>query len=697
MVAVSIDVDALRGVVERLNDFVDDVYTEWSAVSAAAGRAATSASSLSGLYSHTSAVSDAATDLETRIDLAILYNTGADGQIPDGGVLTYELTGSSDTIESVKFQLGVELAQVAQYPTTTLTGDQLRTFLERFGRYIDDEDVMPSFFMEIGPEGLLTFMTNVASSDLEHYGGDLALQRQVLDAMRDGLETASNAWSELNAQSYARELVEAASQDPGESDYPQLTASLPAALSYLLYDSNYSDAFLASAADALDAYERVDMAGTSGLWGDRVGTDNNFFRLFPPDAGGAHYDPMVSLMSALGNDADVALDFFTGGGDADGDGVPDRQMYWIHDRLWAHDQFLHMSEALVAATTDRSLIQPPDGPDAARAAELASMAVNLLGHREGIGYYDAGMFGTDWERSAAASENFATILATYMYGVDATLQTGDPLLPGWNEAMATDLPSAYYPGVTPNVPIFNRESLEAFIALAAGNEDGLLTLRAGLNEFTAEKYALAAAYLQRNGASDDMALDIFEQAYLSQASLEGLFVDAIGDASVARAAGEDAVRQQWVALGESAIGMVPIGNLVKAAGGDQLAQTLVTFTVKQAVGASADELGGRWASLEAAERDRQGNYADNTMALAQYNVFLALNEAGLVPDSALQGPWAEDGALMSWEEFRELDPAEQVQAVHWLRNVEQGTGGIFNPFDFEVEFRDSFEEPFESN
>lgn len=687
---VSIDVPALRGVISDLNDAVDLANEERSAVSAAAHRAVTSAPSLSGLYEHTGAISDAVSDLQARIDLAILVNTGDDGQVPDDGVLTYEV--SSDSISMVKFEIGRELADATDPPLMVYDPEALAAYQETFARYTDDDTVMTAFYSGIEPEGLLIFMSEVARRDVNNYGVDLELQQRMLDSLQDGLETASDAWSPGYAERYAEDLVQAATQDPHDGDSHHLVSSFPGALSHLLYDSNYSDAFLTSAADALDNYERLEVDGSEGTWEERsMGAGNNFLDLFPYEASAAHFDPMVGLMSALGNNADVSLDFFTGGAN---DGA-DRQMYWIHDRKWMHDQFLHMSEALLAATTDQSLIDPPDGPDAARAANLVSTAVNLLGHREGIGFYDAGFFGTDMERSEAASENFATMLATYMHGVDETLLNGPEYDPEWDGAGTANPRAGYYPGVIPNVPLFNMDSLRNFIVYASGNEEGLLTLRAGLNEYTARKYALAADYLQEGGVDDQTAQDVFEQAYLGQARMEGAFVDAVGDAAIARAAGEDAVREQWASLAEGAVSAIPVGKLVTAAGGGDAAEAIIGFAVDQGISNSASELQSEWASLEEAERELQRGVAEETLAHGQYNVFTALNEAGLVPDPALQDTWAPNGQLLSYNEFSELDSGDQAEALSWLRNVEDGVGGVFNPFDYEQEFNNQFNGPWE--
>jgi hypothetical protein len=230
MVRVSIDVPALRGVVSDLETLVGKVATQRSAVSSAAARACAGVTSFGSLTEHVGAIEDVCGELTSRIDLAILVNTGADGRVPDG-VLTYDVT--SDTLASVQRQIGNELARLAEQPMTALSGEHLAAFNEMFERYVDDELAMSAFYLAVGPEGLLTLMTEIA----QRSGGvdiDLDLQRTVLDNLQSGLETASHYWTDSQARRYADQLVEAAVTNPNDSDNPYLAAGFPGALSAMV-------------------------------------------------------------------------------------------------------------------------------------------------------------------------------------------------------------------------------------------------------------------------------------------------------------------------------------------------------------------------------------------------------------------------------------------------------------------------------
>jgi len=61
------------------------------------------------------------------------------------------------------------------------------------------------------------------------------------------------------------------------------------------------------------------------------------------DSEGA-FDPFTSYMTALGNNGEGALQFFSEG--------DNRQEYYIGHRKWGHDNFEGLLSALDAATTD---------------------------------------------------------------------------------------------------------------------------------------------------------------------------------------------------------------------------------------------------------------------------------------------------------------------------------------------------------
>ena len=593
-------------------------------------------------------------------------------------------------MHAVEQMLGAEMAQATENPLLTYDKEMFSSFQQRFARWTEDTTVMPAFYEAATADGLLTFMSAVAD-DTSGEAVNLDIRQNMLENLQTGLETCSTVWPTSEAHAYATALVESATSND-ETNFA-LAGSKTAALSYLLYDGEYATPFLTKVGEGLDQYERVEMDGTNHLWSNRMASGYDWMEMFPYEAGGAHFDPMAGLMSAFGNNAEASLEFFSAGDGDDEDHLDDRQKYYIHDRTWTHDGFVSVSEALLSATTDPSIMGDPES--ASQAADLVVNAVNMLGHRDGIGFYDAGMFGTDIDHSSAASENFAKMLTPYMYGVDFTLQGNDN--PDWDAGHTADgMQLLYYDGQVDNVPIFNEDSLNKFIALAGGSPEGLAEMRTGLNDYTAQKYGLAADRLEESidpatGQPDPDAFVGFQNAYLSQGAMEGTFVNAIGDSEVARAKGEDETRQAWVDLASGVVGTIPV---TKLAGGDELAETVISFAVDQASSAATDAASEHFATAEERTVDEQNSFADQTLNQSQYNVFSALADTDLLPPQALDGPWAPHGNLVSYEEFQELSAGDQSRAMALFNSADTGGGNYYNLYQFEGTFNDQFRDPF---
>ena len=161
----------------------------------------------------------------------------------------------------------------------------------------------------------------------------------------------------------------------------------------------------------LDKYERVDNNGAPGLWGNRPEQGVMFDQFMPYDSGANRYgnlDPMISVMSALKNDPEAALDFFSD--DSHTAGIPTRSYYYLHDRNWDGDGYNAISDVLDVATTNGELISDPTSDEATAAALLASRTVDYLSERDNI---DDLAEKLDWPGNGA-SENFAHIMSTYM-------------------------------------------------------------------------------------------------------------------------------------------------------------------------------------------------------------------------------------------------------------------------------------------
>src|SRR5690606_5329444 len=128
--------------------------------------------------------------------------------------------------------------------------------------------------------------------------------------------------------------------------------------------------------------------------------------------------PMASYMTALGNNDEAALQFFTEGGE-DENGV-DRQEYWIQKRLWSHDDFTGLLAALDAATTGEDNLDDPESAE--KAARLMSSTVDLLANRDKLDHYGSGEDFNPDDVSAEGTEHLAHMIGTYMQSVDLALE-----------------------------------------------------------------------------------------------------------------------------------------------------------------------------------------------------------------------------------------------------------------------------------
>ena len=479
MTRVSMDVEALRSAVASLRSTVDRTCEEWSAVGTKASLALVSIHTTNGaLHAQVPRLGELAAELESRVDLVELLNSDANGRFRTpaaGHQVTVDVNGAWSSEADLAERLGEALAVFAASPHARTT-EGMAALEERVSRHARNPLAMTAMLEDLGAAGLLDIMTQLATGSART-AEEMQVRESVLSSFKQALRTADRAWTDAQSTEFATSLVDIAARTGDVSDYPD-AGSFPAALSYLLYDSDYTSAFLTAAGERIDFHERVTYKNLPlfQAWPSGYGP-SYWYQLYPDGAKAAASDLGVSFMSALANNPQVALDFFTEGSQPKS--VTDRQMHWLHDREWDQDQFAHLSEALLAATTDPRLIQPPDSDFARKAAELASHTVNLLGHR-GI----SGSLISDDSGPTVAAENFALILSTYLHGVDRMLDSQEC---AWDAGGEGAYPLKYASLEQPNTPRFNRESLDAFIALAGSTESGFATLRHGSGRVRGEE------------------------------------------------------------------------------------------------------------------------------------------------------------------------------------------------------------------
>jgi len=166
-------------------------------------------------------------------------------------------------------------------------------------------------------------------------------------------------------------------------------------------------------------------------------------------------------------------------------------------------------------------------------------------------------------------------------------------------------------------------------------------------------------------------------------------VRAVGESAIAGAGDEDEIRKKWIELGAGAVGLIPFGSVVTRAGGSKLAETVVSFAIKQASGQIKSEVTESWANLKDKEVDTQTLLAEESRQSAEYALLIAMHETGLMPQLPAT-TWSPGGQMLPWEQYSALPAGIQLEARSYLLDAESGVGSFFTSSDFERSYRDAF-------
>jgi hypothetical protein len=364
----------------------------------------------------------------------------------------------------------------------------LTKLLERIG---DIDGVDAAFVDSLGGEGLLDVISRLASA---HTGGlsdpNNAIVVGLMGALKRSTETATEQMTPAQQRELADELIDALRDDPGDGVLPEdraeyvLVNARGTTLSYLLQDGCYETEFLDEVGGRLDSLEREEGLGYDH-W---IYFDHTTFQiasvLFDTnDVPNSDRDVMTSYMSALGNNGEAALDFFT----ADDQGPGSRADYYLKHRGWAHDRFDSLLAAVDAATTD-----PYDYTGRRdEAAGLMSSVVDYLAHRHQVfGDPDAQwvdemgdsdeLFAGD-NLSDAAAVRMAHMLDRYLPAVDLALDDGMRL----DESQAGDAATYESRGLDRFgiMPRFERGELAVVTEAALGSDNALATLTDAVRDY----------------------------------------------------------------------------------------------------------------------------------------------------------------------------------------------------------------------
>lgn len=616
-------------------------------------------------------LTDNLAELQTRRDLAVLLDRD------DTGHASYEI--SADSLSAVKRLLGEQLGDQAQGLNIADPGSY-NAYAELLGRWVDDPAVMNSMYMRLGPEGTLQTFSDAAQTT-RNYDPAVSLEDQqlMLDLLRDGLESATE-YPAFPDRTFAEQMVNEATRDPDDilRDENHMGYNPSGALAFLLTDGHFDTDFTSTVADQLDDYERVRMNGSSGLWGNRPSNGAEFDQFAGWGSIYDNLDPMTGLMSAMENDPQLALGFFSDNDDPDnpGEGINSRAYYYLHERNWDQDQYDAVTGAIDAATTDPDLIGDPQSDNAQDASLLVSKFVDYVSTRDNI---DDISERINWPGNDA-SENIAHMLTTYMGGVDYALDPGSSsdVDPG-----VFTLTSDADRGTIPNMPLFDRDSLSKISLLAMTSDDGFAQMREGLNEYRADKLGSVSDQLAADPDADTLQNGL-TRALGADARMEGFFVRTIQDDNISTADAADARTKAWVDFGSDVVDLLPVPGVDKLAEG--ATQEIVNAAIDRGKSSGQDAITD-WLAHEGQDaRSSASDAAQSTLSQQSFVVASLLAERGLSGTPDLDIP--------TWAEYGDMNDADQATARSRLFSEVEGVGGYFNIDDYNQAYRDEFQDYF---
>jgi hypothetical protein len=656
MVTVSIDVAAANGVVANLRAFVNTVLDEWNGVALVAQRGLCSTASLRGLSDPLDEMLRLSGELSTRVELAVTYNTGDQGRLPTGDVLTYEV--SDDTLDAVKAQLGIELAEGVQ--NLEPGGKVLhREDVERFEyfttlmeKYSADVVVTDAMFNKLGPEGVVQ-VPIILKDFAAAYQRDTHLSED--DIMWDDKTPINQRISDLQQrfmESFGASLAGSTNSDAFRSANPDFAEDLAAAataspngqgwgLSQLLRFGDYEPGFLTTLGTELYDWEK-DQFGP--VWGSQEQGTVMDWRLGTGD-NGAHFDPFVGLFEAMGRTPRASLDFFNP--DGGGEQAQERAEYFITDRTWRADDFNALGLALDAASTAFHTSTAPVGLQE-RSAWVASATISYLAERDP---------GHGRRIGDAGKDSLAHILASYIVDVDRVAN-------GTSGGLGVFRTPAGDPWMV-GLPIgagFDEHSLRTVLSEVLTDDGAVAEVAKANQSWNAYRINYAAEHW--GGDYADMAL--LQSAAWSGGQTTGYILGAMGVGLEAKAKEADERAKMFLDISSDVIGLVPTGG------------TVTSFVVDHALSAGKDGLTNRWAGNQSRVADEQLHVRQVATLDLQMAVAVAMAEHGKLPPESQTN---ELGVRYAWfpagggfDASALADPKVRADFQFWLNNTgESGT------------------------
>lgn len=554
--------------------------------------------------------------------------------------------------EALKDDLGRGLSDLVDSrvndPEALIDEDEAIRLSEIIDAYGGDPDVASSLFTDLGAGGTIASMHSL--EEKLRLGGDSPEVLDLAEDLRRTLGVASHD-SEFDDEDFGRDLVRHATGsvdgeqlDDYDERYPNVTGANGAAvLTFLLGNHSLDGELVESAAVELDDFERNGDEHRVSRWYEGV-------PLGHLTEGFSQTDAMAAALGNLGSHPDHAYSFLTDD--------PARQDHYFHERSWEADGFEGVTQLVEGLGTDADIAE--DHPQ--EQAEIVSRFLHGIATNESFSV----------ENAQPGSPHLAELLKHYTPAVDHTLlnpsSAGDP---GVHAFEALGL------GNLQDQPRILNGDLNELMQVAVSTEDGAISIAEGIGAYQQSQINGLAAELALN--PDDEGLRGNMRGVLENTSaLRGFAEYSVGTVDIAEAEARDARVQAFSDLVGEAAGLVPLP-------GAGLAGEAVSFAWEQGVSLGTDALTEAYGSSADAETATANERAAVGATHAKVDGLLALVEAGVVPESALQDRWFdESGDLISRSDI----PADQMSsyASEAIGNMD----GIATDHDISEAYKDAF-------
>lgn len=528
------------------------------------------------------------------------------------------------------------------------TADELSDLLDAYG---GDPEVASSMYEDLGADGLVA---SLASLDSNLYVGGDERVAALADDLRRSLGTAGQDPDFDNRQfgedltRYATWSLDDEQREAYEDRYPYVGGANGASiLTYLMGNQGLDGDLVEGVAVGLDDFERGAGQDMAQSWYSHTGhspltADDEF--------DGWYDDPMAAALGNLGGHPDNAYSFLTDD--------PERQEYYFQERSWEADGFEGITALAEGLGTDDGL--RADNPEGQ--AEIVSNFLHGLAENESFSV----------ENAEAGSPNLAELLKHYTPSVDnALLYPSSSDTPGIHDLSNPHL------GELTDQPIILTGDLDELMQVAVSTEGGATSIAEGIGGFQQAQINAAAAALAADPDNPDLRTEL-RGVLENTAGLRGFAEYSVGEVEIADAEEKDARVQAFSDLIGEAAGLVPLP-------GSGLAGEALSAAWEQGVdlgtGAFSDAYGS---NAEAATANAESR-AEVGSTQVRIDAFLALAEAGVIPESEIDDRWlSESGGLISRGDI----PPEQLSS--YAASAADGMGGLATDHDLSEAYKDSF-------